>query len=173
MKIKATTGYLSLSSTSLTSGSFYFQEQVIMEPKLEPGPEAVLWLNPIQSGLPTFLSCPSQSGSGSLGRQGKRIEQKSQGWREAPGGWELRLPTHLGLTPSVLPLPFLTKGDNCWNAPSEQKLLVITWLESMKTKRLASNPSSTDNLVQPETWKPLQMLTFRHLVNLSEKQGFQ
>lgn len=155
MKIKATTSYLSLSSTSLTSGSFYFQkEQVIMEPKLEPGPETVLWLNPIQSGLPTFLSCPSKSGSGSLDRQGKRrTEQKSQGWREGPGGWELRLPTHLGLTPSVLPLPFLTKGDNCWNAPSEQKLLVITWLESMKTKRQRNWPQIR---AAPITWCSLR-----------------
>lgn len=61
-----------------------------MESKLEPGPETVLWLHPIQSGLLIFLSCPSQRGSGSLDRHGKRrTEQESQGWREGPGGWEL------------------------------------------------------------------------------------
>ena len=108
-----------------------------MEPKLEPGPETVLWLHPIQSGLLIFLSSPSQRGSGSLDRQGKtRTEQEFQGWGEGPGGRELRLPTHLGLTPNVLPLPFPTKRHNCWNAPSEQKLLVQRGKGSLPDKGL-------------------------------------
>lgn len=86
------TSHLSLSSTSPTSGYFYFQkEQVIMEPKLEPGPETVLRLHPIQSEPLTFLSSPSV-GSGSLDRQGKtRTEQESPGGGgkdQGDGNWD-------------------------------------------------------------------------------------
>lgn len=105
------------------SESYFKKKKSDGESKLEIVLLTVLWLNPIQLAPITFLSCPSQSGSGEPQKPGKEARTEIPGVGEGPARIGMETAYRFGLDPKCATFSIPNQGDNSWHLHSEQEVL--------------------------------------------------